>query len=76
MGTLILSQCIIFFIIELGEGWGPSMINSNDEFGLFETERFFFLGDVWIGGSTDQDADQAAVLGNYRNDSLGECTSK
>ena len=52
------------------------MINSNDEFGLFETERFFFLGDVWIGGSTDQDADQAAVLGNYRNDSLGECTSK
>ena len=63
-----------FITIDLGTGWAPSVINSREEYDLFVTQksRGVFIGDVWIGGSTDQDSYHDVLYEYYRNDTLGE----
>ena len=72
---VILSFLQLYFIfLEMGNGWGPAVINSQQEYDFIKEGQKGFFNSIsyWIGGSTDNQTDDIFNYTYYISDNTGK----
>ena len=73
-GYYKLKHCVTFILLEIGDGWGPLVLNSEEELDFVRRGSEFqapTIQSYWIGGSTDANKSSTIEYSEYYTNMSG-----